>query len=316
MKFVKDFSYLPMSVVRDQQTCSRLLAPMISDFGSYLRVSTLLLQEKEGAQLWVTKEVSDDLQAADLAPDDIKFAELEWPASRMEVYFEDPEIPTFLVAHVCDAEQSVALGRLTGMQVNITKSYHSDAIDIQEFYIVLMTEDTDTSLISFTYKPEDVDRFATGDLDSTSLSPSSAAPSLTSMDLDEEENEQMRQLAILLFKVLLLASSEGHSVRRTRDKPTKKQGGKPGFKNRPATDRVIVEYLPRHFVERRKAAEAEGKTHKFNGRRGHWRRFHSDKFVNMKGKKKFIYPIPGPDGTLPRKKFVVRKVSGSYVSLP
>ena len=82
------------------------------------------------------------------------------------------------------------------------------------------------------------------------------------------------------------------------------------------TDRLIIEYLPRHFVERLQAAETEeakGKTHKFNGRRGHWRRFRSEKFTNLKGKKKFIYPIPGPDGTLPRKKFVVRKLPDSVM---
>lgn len=119
----------------------------------------------------------------------------------------------------------------------------------------------------------------------------------------------MQALTILLFKVLLLASSEGHAIRRTRDRPTKKQGGKPGFKNRPVTDRLIVEYLPRHLVERKKVAEEENEHHQFLGRRGHWRRFRSDRFKNMKGKKKFIYPIPGPDGTLPRKRYVLRKDS-------
>jgi hypothetical protein len=302
MKFIKDFSYPPQHAVKDSRFCEKLLARMAIDAGTYMRTAQLLLQAKEGAQMWVTKEVSDDLQAADIAPEEVKFEELDWPAVRMEVYFEDPEIPSCLVVHATDAEQAADIGRLTGKPVNITTGDPGADRKLHEKYVVMQAEDEDHSFLSCTYTPEDFDRFATGEL-GDKVSPES----LIAVGLNEEEKTQMRQLAILLFKVLLLASSEGHEIRRTREKPTKKQGGKPGFKNRPATERLIVEYLPRHRVERRQAAEKEGKSHKFNGRRGHWRRFNSPFFVNKRGQKRFIYPIPGPDGTVPRKKFVVRK---------
>jgi hypothetical protein len=307
--FVKDITYPPADVYKDPQRLAEFMQIIFDgrDAGAYTRMSILMLQARFGAQMWVTKDVSDDLQAADLNPDDIKFEEIEWPAKRLEVFFEDPSIPSFLAALFTNEEQRQDLGRAINGEADIV-TIALDQVQMDKPLIHIQAEDEEASMVSLTYTPEDVDKFAAGDdLPENDERPSSG----WSVNMSHDEEADLRQLTVLLFKVLLLASSEGHSIRRTRDKPTRKQGGKPGFKNRPATDRLIVEYLPRHFVERRQAAEEEGNTHKFNGRRGHWRRFRSEKFVNMKGKKKFIYPIPGPDGTVPRKKFVVRKVSGS-----
>ena len=292
---VKDLTYPPPHAVKNPRFCLDLLRRASVDPGTYFRVANLLIQAAEGAQMWVSKDVSDDLQAADLDPEEIRFEEVEWPSNRMEVYFEDPQVPTFLAVNTCDKEHYAALTRLTKLKPE------QDVVS-EERYISVIAADTEDSVLSFTYETEEVDRFATG-------STPDVAPghSLVSARLEEDEVERFRQLTVLLFKVLLLASSEGHEIRRTREKPTKKQGGKPGFKNRPTTDRLIVEYLPRHHAERRKAAAKEAGKHKFNGRRGHWRRFNSPFFVNKKGTKRFIFPIPGPDGTVPRRKFVVRK---------
>jgi hypothetical protein len=306
MKFVKDISYPAPPLVNSPELCGAALdnAAVHSGAGGYIRLSNLLLQAKYGAQMWVTKDVSDDLISSDIDPEEIKFAEVEWPEQRLELFFEDAELPTVLVSLSSNRDHLVSLQRLLGKSPDPGALPEDEKHD--EAFVSVQAEDSQGALLSVTYKTVDIDRFAaTGDTDQL---PSEIA-NYGRIDLDGEETEAMRFMVVLLFKVLLLAGSEGHSVRRTRDKPSKKQGGKPGFKNRPVTDRLIVEYLPRHHIERRQAAETEGKTHKFNGRRGHWRRFRSDKFVNLKGKKLFIYPIPGPDGTVPRKKFVVRKIS-------
>jgi hypothetical protein len=296
---LKDLTYVPRDAVNDKQFCKELLDLVASDPAAYIRMTNLLLQTKEGSQLWVAKDVSDDLQAADIDPSEIKFEELDWPAERLEVYFEDVAIPTFLAVKTIDAKTAASVFALTGQPTIV----QSTCEKMSEGYIMLQAEDEENSMLSFTYTAEDADRFAAGE----DLEYATHATAITEA-LNDDETASLRQLALLLFKILLLASSEGHTVRRTRDKPTRKQGGKPGFKNRPVTDRLIVEYLPRHKVERAQAETAAlGKTHKFLGRRGHWRRFHSEKFVNMQGRKKFIYPIPGPDGKVPRKKFVVRK---------
>ena len=271
--------------------------------------SAVLLQIRQGAQMWVSKEVSDDLQAADIDPDEIKFEEAEWPHNRMEVYFQDPDIPTLLVSNNSNAEFKAEVMRMLPQDtygneirhlIETHKGLNSDRV-LQTRLLHVQVENRKGDLLAFSYTADDVDRFAAGADLTASDFPRNAA---TQMALDEQA--EMRRLTVLFYKVLLLAGSEGHSVRRTHEKPTRAEGGKPGFKNRPSHERLIVEYLPRHRVERRKDAEAQGKKHQFLGRRGHWRKFRSDYFKNVQGMRKFIYPIAGPDGKPPKRKFILK----------
>lgn len=299
---IKDLTYPPQDAARDKSFVAVLLANASIDPGTYSRIGNLLLQVLNGAQLWVTKDVSDDLQASDLDPDEVCFEEVDWPGDRLEVYFEDPSIPTFLAARSTDQQQHEGLEKALGRKIACDDRAR-EVFAKAETFISLQAEDHEGSMISVTYRPADIDRFVRGDELPEHKLPSS--PVATGMS--DAEREEMKNLAMLLFKVLLFASSEGHTIRRTRDRPTKKQGGKPGFKNRPVTDRLIVEYLPRHLAEKKQAAETERKQHhQFLGRRGHWRRFRSARFVNVQGQRRFIYPIPGPDGAVPRRKFVLK----------
>ncbi len=305
--FIKDITYPPAGIVNNPKMCDSMLRhASTGGTAAYVRAATLLLQAKEGAQLWVAKDVSDDMLVADLDPDDIKFAEVEWPEQRLEVFFEDPAIPTMLAASSSDLEMHQAVERLVKKKITVSEK-DAEKLRAPTRFVTVQTEDHEGSALSVTYPPEDIDRFAAGELTDTRQTETDVSTSM-----DDEETSTMKDLTVLLFKVLLLISSEGHAVRRTREKPTRRQGGKPGFKNRPTTDRLIVEYLPRHLEERRSAALDAAKSdtsRQFKGRRGHWRRFRSPKFVNARGKKRFIYPVMGPDGTLPRKKFVARKLS-------
>jgi hypothetical protein len=296
MKLIKDLLFFPpMSQKRMFEVISA------QDPTTYIQISNLFLHRAEGAQMWVAKEVSDDLQASDLDPEDIGFAEVDWPSNRLEVYFEDPEIPTFLATRASNRDQYDALCRTLGLSLEVRSSDEARLGDPEPF-ISIQGMDNAQCVWSISSRASDIDLF------SASPNGSSTIFRRDSLPLSGEEESILRSLSVLLFKVLLFASSEGCGYRATKEKPTKKQGGKPGFKNRPVTNRLIVEYLPRHIKERREAqCDESNRHHQFKGRRGHWRRFKSEKFVNLQGKKKFIYPIPGPDGTVPRRKFVVRK---------
>ncbi len=261
-------------------------------------MSTVLVQMQEGSQMWVSKEVSDDLMVSEINPEDICFRELEWPSRRLEVYFQDPAIPTFLAHQFNNLEQKAAVERLLKQSVTLEADAHIGDASL----IHIQAEDGEGSMLSLTYKPEAVDAFAGGeDL--------AAAPHLHGLSgaMSLDEAAELRRLTVLFYKLLLFAGSEGHEIRRTMAKPTRTEGGKPGFKNRPAMERLILEYLPYHR-ERKKAEAVEAKkSHAFNGRRGHFRVYRSERYKAVLGTRQFIFPVPGPDGTVPRKKFVVRK---------
>jgi hypothetical protein len=304
MVFTKDIMYPPTEVVKNDKSATQLLSFALADPGTYLRMSNVLLQVTEGSQMWVSKEVSDDLQMSSIDPGEIKFEDVAWPHHRMEVYFEDPSLPTFLAVKATNRKQMESVQRL--IKHPMASENEDPAVMATEFiHVQAMT--ADTSMVSLTYKPSEVDKFAAGD----ELPDSSRHHYGMSGAMEQEEQEELRRLTVLLFKLLLFAGAEGFEPRVTREKPTRKQGGKAGFKNRPTTDRIIIAYLPHHHAQRKEqeaAAVAEaGGTKKFLGRRGHFRHFRADCFKEMKGKRRFIFPIPGPDGTVPRMKFVVRK---------
>ena len=300
--FVKDITYPPTEAIREPEACKRVLSVAAVDAGSYLRFATVLLQARFGSQMWVAKDVSDDMMAADIDPDEIKFEEVDWPAERMEVYFQDRDLPTLLVARFSNRSQRAEIEKMAQESL-FAKPSPGDALDPDLQLLHVQVEDHEGSVVSMSYTAEDVDRFAAGE----DMQDSSKLHGGMSTAMDRSEEAELRRLTILFYKVLLLAGSEGHSIRRTRDKPTRKEGGKPGFKNRPNHERLIVEYLPRHLQERRKDAETHTRKNQFNGRRGHWRHFRSEKFVNKRGTRKFIYPINGPDGHPPKRKCIVKK---------
>jgi hypothetical protein len=262
-----------------------------------------LLQAHDGAQLWVSKEVSDDLQASDIDPAEIKFDEVEWPHHRLEVYFQDPAIPTLLVSSFTNAEQHALVEKMVGVAIPIPDDDHTTSY-LHKRLMHVQAQDREGNAASLTYTRPDVDKFLSGEVLPTFEDQVYIAG--VSAPLNQDETSDLRRFVLLFYKVLVLAGSDGHSTRRTREKPTRAEGGKPGFKNRPSHERLIVEYLPRHRVERRKDAEAQGKKHQFLGRRGHWRKFHSDYFKNVQNTRKFIYPIAGPDGKPPKRKFILK----------
>lgn len=297
--FLKDLQYPHTKDLESPESVKRALSFAAADAGTYLRLSSLMLQVKEGAQMWVNKEVSDDLQLSEINPDEISFGELVWPAHRLEVYFQDPSIPTFLALKQTNAEQFAAVDRLTKSSLKPPEGVTED--ELHKEFIHLQAMCPDTSIVSVTYTADMIDSFARGE-----EMPETEEVGFNTRMADDEELE-MRRLLLLYYRVLLFIGAEGVETRRTREQPSRREGGKAGFKNRPSTERIIVEYLPRQIAERRQQAEEARRTHKFNGRRGHFRVFRAECFTHMKGKRKFIFPVPGSDGSIPRKRFIVRK---------
>lgn len=299
--FVKDLTYLPQDKLTNKEWLADIGYRLTSSGASaaFWRLASRVRQSIEGSQIWISKEVSDDLQASDI--DDPDFASLEWPHDILEVYFEDRAFPTFLLHKSPRNGLAKFYGNLTGLPFEVSPGVYENDTVLYDIY----TDTPSGATASVSLSADDMNQFAVGvevDVEDQKQR------SVMDTDLDPQERDEMVRLAMIAFKVLLFASSEGCAPRKTTEQPTKKQGGKAGFKNRPKRPRVIIEYLPRHRKERKdQASEITGKTHEFNGRRGHWRVYKSERYVQMKGKRQFIYPVPDKNGNYPKRKFRVVK---------
>jgi len=229
----------------------------------------------------------------------VDFESLDYPAPFLEVFFEDPTIPAVLAQRYHYEKTQVYLNREIGIPTSVWEKCGITKTDGDGDVFTIQADAADGGAITAIAAGPRMDDFAT------------AGEAYASSDIGANDPvvEQNMLLINLIYKVLLYASSEGNAPLVNKVKPTKATGGKVGFKGRPATKRLIVEYLPRHRKERQKlAAEAESK-HKFNGRRGHFRTYRAERYKEMRNKRVFIYPVPGPDGTVPntRKQFRVVK---------
>jgi hypothetical protein len=123
--------------------------------------------------------------------------------------------------------------------------------------------------------------------------------------LEIEERKVLQFMALLAYKVLVFAS-----IPQFRPKETSKKelhfGGKPGVCGRPRRPMFKVLYLPSQRKEKEDYRRAEnGAHHEFKGRRGFFRFYQDERFVSLKGQRRFIPPVPGPDGAYPKRKFKV-----------
>jgi hypothetical protein len=311
--FVKDIDYTEVNELAGSEELSwefLQTSKQIGGMGSVHATVMQLMQTKEGSQLWVSQDVSNDLLLSDIDPEEICFGEVYWPAKRLEVFFEDKTLPTFLVAKAPFTLQSSDIAKaLPSLASHVEyfaqrhpelRDRNSEDIAIQ--FLAQAGRGEEAALLYLNVPFDEVDDYIRSGGENCSQRECAPAERL----LRSAERAAALQMLSLLFRVLLFADSEGHETRRTREQPTKKQGGKAGFLGRPTTERLVVEYLPRHIAERAGAARQETeRNHKFRGRRGHWRHYRSERYKKMRGKKVFIFPVPGPDGTVPRKQFKI-----------
>jgi hypothetical protein len=310
-RYVKDVRYLPAEKLTESACCAAL-ALWGPDIQAVNRAAIGLLHVKRGCQLWVSKEVSDDLLAASV--DEVKFEDVAWPHYRMEVYFEDRDIPTLLVSDTTMRRYMEELNDLTGTKIAAVERSDNRVMHIQ------LEERGTLTATSMAHRPEELNAYAMQAEDTWDSLPEAEkvnAAGAFSRRLEMEDKRVLQHMLLLFYKVLLYCASEGCAPRRTVEQPTKAQGGKAGFLDRPKRPRLLVEYLPRQKKQRADEARAlqakEG--HRFLGRRGHWRVYRHERYTTKQGERQFIYPLPGPDGTYPKKKFVVIKHDNTQITL-
>lgn len=241
----------------------------------------------DGVQVWVSKEVSDDLSHSDISDPD--FESVPWLGPSMEFVFEDRTLPSF-VMHRNPVDRAIPHLPLDLRERN------EEHLRPQ---VNLFASGTDGSLAELNLNMDAMNRFASGEEVDTPTHDGTRV-------LDADDLEGMHWMALMAFKVLFFASIKEFAPRIATETPSKAQGGKPGFRNRPKTNRFSVQYLPRQKAALQEKAAGEGNRHAFLGRRGHLRTYQHARFKQMRGKRVFIAPIPGPEGSIPsRKKFKV-----------
>lgn len=270
---------------------------------SWWRFAAQVAHVREGAQMWVSQEVLHDLMCSDI--DVMDMESVPWPADRLEMVFEDPTMPSFLFQRGSRQDLIDIYAKAANIDLSHVGVSSPPGRDKNTVLVDILAQTEDDMIASACLDWVEMLQFATGasahDIDTSRPG---------NFELNQDEETALRKLAVLGFKVLLFASSEGFEPRRTMEPPTRKQGGKPGFKGRPKTPRFIVEYLPGHITDKKAAArDATAFVHEFRGRRGHWRTFRSPRFVNKQGTRQFMAPVPGPDGTVPRRNFRVVAVA-------
>ena len=266
-----------------------------------LSVASLYFHSERGAQLWISKEVSQDLLISDIEEPD--FASLRWPSNSLEFVFEDRRIPSFLLTNEGDGRDLE--GRIEELIQKSCKGACTNCI-----VLVMNSTRKERRAAAGVFSPDGMNNLASGRLDDfvceTAKEFMSGHP-LSDTDESVIIGMTIKKIALLAFKILMFAMSEGHSPIKTLAVPTRAQGGKPGFNGRPKTDRLIVQYLPRQITERVASAVAESRKKAFLGRRGFFRHYQHECFKNKQGQYQFIEPVPGPDGSVPRRVFKVRK---------
>jgi hypothetical protein len=250
------------------------------------------VQMAYGKQLHVSKQVSDDLLATDFT-EASKIENVPWPATSVEVYFEDPLLPTILVMKSSPDE----LEKLLRLDLSELKS--------EEYITALMQAGNDVwgdTQLNLQLNPPLYETF----LNEGEVPPMNQ-DAVFSSALNEQDNFTLCYMLHLALKVFVFSSIPTYKPISIGRKQMS-HGGKPGVKKRPDRPAVRVDYLPKVIQERRLSIPSD-ESHTFKGRRGHIRYYKSDVFVNRKGTWDFLPPVANPHtGKYPERSVIrVRK---------
>lgn len=121
-------------------------------------------------------------------------------------------------------------------------------------------------------------------------------------ELTDDEESGMIYLARLLAKVLTFAALDHTRIGKTK-LVTRNERKEVGIhpKRDPGYATTLIRYLPHVHVERAAqhleyVRENEKSEHRFLGRIGYVRTYQHERYVNMRGKTQYIWPIPAPTG--------------------
>ena len=287
MQTVKDIPYLDF---KHPRTTGLLMEMCLKPetVPAVISAMPMYVQTKRGVQLRVEKKLTDELQETDLK--DIRVEDLCLMFPSMEIYFEDPAIPTVL------------LYRKDLDYQNLVKEYMKPvAFEFGRCDSVCL--DHYAGMYNFTVQlpPEMMDAWLREELTDAPVMPGF-------IKNDEYEEQTKRFLFRLVAKVLLYASIPEYRALEVRGTDINvRKWGKPGFMNRPRTkvfriNAPTVVYTGRDHVE----YDGTGTTVPHR-RRGHLRRLTSEKFKAKRGTIIFIRPCLIHGGSLDDRIYMVRK---------
>ena len=251
----------------------------------------------QGVNYVVQKRVSDDLGASSIG--NVNMEDIAWPCNSLEVFFEDPALPTVVLQRL-DPPTRKEIFLLSGRPWK--DGVLGQSKNVRFSVIMACTEKGVTLLSLLSLAEEDCNEWLKGDLQLRSER-ADCAPK----DWDRETSDlAVRTATALALKVLIYAGVPQLAPKQV-GKNTLHHGGKPGVKGRPNRPIFHVVDLPRQYREKMDAA-TRGKSKAFRGKHGHFHHYRDDYFVNKKGTFEYWPPVLGPDGTLPKIKYRVRKL--------
>lgn len=248
---------------------------------------------KAGIQLQVEKVVSDELIATDFKGT-CSVSDIPWLAPAIEVYFEDPLLP------------SILLGRFTVQQVRdlsgFSATFRNSPKDeeLMTFLLECDSEPKQTFVHALETVPNCEHFLRSGELPVPNL----LGPKST--ELTQDENNDLRAMVNLALKVLVFASTPVH-LKTPLTRKTMRHGGKPGVHDRPPRPAFRITYLP-HVIREKHPAEANGVGRDFHGHIGYIRWYRHERFVHRRGTWDYVRPAVDPaTGEFPKRQFKVIK---------
>jgi len=243
-------------------------------------MSSWIIQQahyKLGVQMQVSKSVTSDLMSSDFS-EAAKVENVPWPAPVVELYFQDPMLPSILVM------------KTTPQQLQEWFPKLEIGLIAEEYITACMQEgsELETAMqLSLQLKPDMYSAFlASGETPSMKTGP-------LSIELSLQDNAVMAFMLHLSLKVFAFASIPAY-------KPvpmTRKQmvfGGKPEVKGRPTVPSFHVTYMPKVVYTKPSEPATNGTGHQFRGKRGHIHFYYHERFTNRQGTWDFYPPSINP----------------------
>lgn len=219
-----------------------------------------------GVQLAVTQQVGRDLERSSVS---CSLANVPPLAEAMEFVFEDPTLPSVLMAEVNPLH--------TPGYIFVVDSKESE----DTAWVLSLARETLSKLLDPHKKIDEMGR-----------------RHLSDSAMEAGESEAMRYMALLCLKVLAYSQIPHLKPSKVLTHAERRSAGLlSGDKYRPERPAYVVRYLPRVIRPGApRPSEPTGAKRQYLGRGGHIRHFNADFFTNRKGTWSMIPPSPCPEG--------------------
>jgi len=250
----------------------------------------MFLQKTRGSQLFIKKEVTDELSKTDIH--DIQFKDINFVFDTAELFFEDANISTIIMSSFFDKKNKKNIIR--GISLLWTTK-NKDGFENAE--IVIYSENQfNKAMANNNYSPD--------------LYNAMEPEYRVEYTQDEiiESKTRVVQYIRLVAKVLLFISIPEYKAIPITKKDIKRQC-KPGVKNRPNRPMFKVIYVPSiiNINKQNNHLEKTGKNKVPHMRRGHFMMLRDERYKEQ-GKLIFRKPCMIHGGSLSDKLYVARKI--------